>query len=101
MGGTSRHRKDIWGNDVTEHFDASGNKTGESRRQAGLFGDYTAHSDSSGSKTGETRDRSGLFGDYQVHEGRWQPIGGLEPVKSRGVVSFGCFLLVGGGQAVR
>ena len=60
----SRPRKGFWGTEYIEHFDDSGNKTGESREVSTLFGGTKwVHHDAAGNKTGESRDMpSGILG---------------------------------------
>ena len=65
---TSREATDFFGNKKggTEHFDESGEKTGESREATDLFGNkrgYTEHLDKSGEKTGESREATDFFGN--------------------------------------
>ena len=60
----SRPRKGFWGTEYLEHFDDSGNKTGESRKVAALLGGTKwVHHDAGGNKVGESRDMpSGILG---------------------------------------
>lgn len=65
--GWSETRKDFFGNEYEQHFDKDGGKTGYSENRKGIFGDYTQHHDRSGRRTGYSEERKGMFGDYTDH----------------------------------
>lgn len=65
----SETKKDMWGNEYTQHYDDSGNKTGWSENRNDAWGNsYEQHYDQSGDKTGWTESKSDSWGsDYSQH----------------------------------
>ena len=61
--GVTKFKKTFWGKTVQEHYDASGQKVGETKKEEGFFSDKAVHYNSKGEKEGYSQDGATIIGE--------------------------------------